>query len=278
MGTRPPSLASILVAVTFALSVFGFTLFVWLSFGGPIPLKPRGYTFHVTFGPEAAQLEPGAQARIAGIPVGRVFEVVRSPRGTDAVIQLEPQYAPLPADARAIIRLKTLLGETFIELSPGTKGGPTLPEGGTLPRSQIEPVQPVDEVLGSFDPPTRQALKDFLSDLSAALDDRGQDVNAALGNLPATTEELTRLVDLLNRQEPAVRGLIANGSVALDAVARRDAELQALIRDGDRLLAATAARNRSLTETVRELPGFLRDTRRTVVDLDYALAGRCGDP
>jgi phospholipid/cholesterol/gamma-HCH transport system substrate-binding protein len=267
MGTRPPSVQSILVALAFALSVFGFTLFVWLSFGGAIPLKPKGYTVHIIFGPEAAQLTPGAQARISGVPVGKVIGVTHSTNGTNAEIQLERPYAPLQADARAIVRLKTLLGETFIDIAPGSKEGPAVPDGGTLARSQVEPVQAVDEVLGAFDAPTRQALQVFLRDVSASLDGRGEDVNAALGNLPATTEGLTELVDLLNRQEPAVRGLVSNGAIALDAIASRDDELQSLIREGNSLLTATAERNRSITAAVRALPPFLRDLRITVVDL-----------
>ena len=37
-----PSPGRILVMVAFALSCFGILLFVWLSFGGPVPFKPRG--------------------------------------------------------------------------------------------------------------------------------------------------------------------------------------------------------------------------------------------
>ena len=33
------------------------------------------------------------------------------------------QYAPLPSDTRAILRQKTLLGETYVELTPGTSAG-----------------------------------------------------------------------------------------------------------------------------------------------------------
>src|SRR6188768_4157057 len=114
MGLRPPSLSSVLVAVAFALSVFGFSLFVWLSFGGTIPFQPRGYTIHVVFGPEASQLTTGAQVRTAGVPIGRVARVSRTSGGTNALIEVERPYAPVASDARAIMRVKTLLGEAFI--------------------------------------------------------------------------------------------------------------------------------------------------------------------
>ena len=41
--------------VVFTLSVFGLLMFLWLAFGGPIPLKPQGYQFKVRV-PEAPTL------------------------------------------------------------------------------------------------------------------------------------------------------------------------------------------------------------------------------
>ncbi len=44
------------------------------------------------------------------------------------MIEIEPQYAPISEDAEAILRQKTLLGETYIELTSGTEpasGEPT---------------------------------------------------------------------------------------------------------------------------------------------------------
>ena len=41
MQKQAPSLARLLTMVVFALSCFGLLLFLWLSFGGPVPLKPR---------------------------------------------------------------------------------------------------------------------------------------------------------------------------------------------------------------------------------------------
>ena len=37
------------------------------------------------------------------------------------------------SDMRAILRQKTLLGETYIELTPGTPGAKPLKEGARLP-------------------------------------------------------------------------------------------------------------------------------------------------
>src|SRR3954452_12634520 len=175
MGLKAPRLSLILTAAVFALSCFGFTLFVWKSFGGPTPLEAHGYRFHVLFGSEASQLTSNADVRISGVNVGKVVSVRRRGLGADATLQMESRFAPVPKDTRAIIRFKTLLGETFVELSQGSKKGPMLAENGTLARDQVADVQQVDRVLGAFDAPTRAAFKLFLQRTAKALDHRGPD-------------------------------------------------------------------------------------------------------
>src|SRR4051794_309309 len=139
MGLPAPKLRLILVAAVFALSCFGFTLFVWKSFGGPTPFEAHGYRFHILFGTEASQLTPNADVRISGVNVGKVITVKRRGLGADAMVQMQSRFAPVPSDSKAIIRFKTLLGETFVELSPGSRGAPKIPENGTLARKQVQP-------------------------------------------------------------------------------------------------------------------------------------------
>ena len=62
-----------------------------------------------------------ADVRISGVPVGKVKDIEpdKTTGRSDVTIQLDSQYAPLPSDAKAILRQKTLLGETYVELTPG---------------------------------------------------------------------------------------------------------------------------------------------------------------
>src|SRR5216110_141265 len=139
MQKTAPTFGRLAAMVVFALSCFGLLLFLWLSFGGPVPLKPKGYRFQVAF-PEATQLGPEADVRIAGVTVGKVVAKERDPRSnrTLATIEMQRRYAPVPDDTRAILRQKTLLGETYVELSPGTPGAPKLKEGARLPAGRVQ--------------------------------------------------------------------------------------------------------------------------------------------
>jgi ABC-type transporter Mla subunit MlaD len=275
MGLQAPRPAAVATALIFALSVFGFTLFVWKSFGGSVPLETKGYRFHVLFGADASNLTTGAEARISGVEVGRITKAEPVGDRIDAEIELQPRFAPIPGDTRAIVRSKTLLGETFVELTPGSRGAPKLAENASLPIAQVERAQGLDEVLGAFDAPTRRALKRFLGDLSDSLEDRGRDLNAALGNAAPTLEELERLVTILDHQRPALTRLVRDGGTALQAVGRRERAVQGLVTAGDELLGATARSRRELTGTVDALPAFLAGLRATLAEADRA-AGDAG--
>ena len=41
MQKRAPTIGNMLVIILFCLSCFGLLLFLWESFGGPVPLKPK---------------------------------------------------------------------------------------------------------------------------------------------------------------------------------------------------------------------------------------------
>ena len=128
MQKQAPSIGRILVAAGFTLSCFGLILFLWVAFGGPVPLKPKSYRFTAYF-PEATQLAVESDVRIGGVSVGKVKAVELAPPDqrvegydtTEAEIEIKPEFAPISTDARAILRQKTLLGETYIELTPGTE-------------------------------------------------------------------------------------------------------------------------------------------------------------
>ena len=49
MQKTAPTFGRLAAMVIFALSCFGLLLYLWLSFGGTVPLKPKGYRFQVAF-------------------------------------------------------------------------------------------------------------------------------------------------------------------------------------------------------------------------------------
>jgi phospholipid/cholesterol/gamma-HCH transport system substrate-binding protein len=265
VNKQVPGIGKILVMVGFALSCFGLLLFLWLAFGGPTPLKPKGYRFEVSFG-EATQLAKEADVRISGVPVGKVKDIRTNQQTgrSDATIEVQSAYAPVKQDAKAILRQKTLLGETYVELTPGSPNAKDVPDGGRLASSQVSPTVELDEIFRAFDPKTRDAFRTWMQQQALSIDGRGQDLSDAIGNLAPFAEDTTQLLTILNSQKAAVRRLVRNTGVVFDALSRRDHELSSLITNSNKVFAATASRDHQLADTFRALPTFERESKTTV--------------
>jgi phospholipid/cholesterol/gamma-HCH transport system substrate-binding protein len=266
MATRPPKLGGLLAVGGFALSCIGLLIYLWSAFGGPIPLKPTGYRFTAYY-PNATQLIEQTDVRMAGVDVGHVVSVAQQGELTKAVIEVNPANAPIPADTRTVLRRKTLLGEPFIQLVPGTppsQGGHMLAEGGELPPGQTQASVDLDQALRAFDPATRRDLRLVLNQLALGVKDEGTSLNGALGNLRPTTEAGADVFETLASQHRAVRTLIRDSGATLQALSERRGDLRDLISAGNSVLSATAARDRELRETVQLLPPTLRQLRPTL--------------
>ena len=270
MVTQAPKRSSVLIAAAFVLSCIGLMIFVWTQFAGTIPFAPAGYRIHAVF-PETGQLVSGADVRISGVNVGKVTNV--QPEGVNSLVtmDLKQQYAPVPQDTHAVLRLKTLLGEGYIQLSTGTGSGTKLPDGGTIPRDHIQPTVSLDQALDSFDPSTQRALQQFLNGSFTALEGRGQDLNFAIGNLDPTLTDLNAFVGVLNQQQGNVQSLVSNLGAVLTTLGNRSADVQSLVTAGDQVFSATAARNAALTQTVDRLPAFMTELRATLTTLNGTL-------
>jgi phospholipid/cholesterol/gamma-HCH transport system substrate-binding protein len=180
------------------------------------------------------------------------------------VIELESRYAPLPSDSRAILRQKTLLGETYVELTPGSADAPPVADGGTLEESQVSPTVQLDEIYRTFDADTRLAFQTWMQEQAKAIGDHGRDVNDALGNLGPFAEDAAELVDILNRQEGAVTRLVSDTGVVFEALTERDGQLRSLIENSNRVFETTAARDEQLKEAFIALPTFERESAQTL--------------
>ena len=267
MQKQAPTIGKLAMIAVFALSCFLILTFLWTSFGGPTPLAPKGYRFQADF-EEATQLADNADVRISGVTVGHVQQSEQVGDATRVEIEIDDRYAPIPRDTRAILRQKTLLGETYVELTPGSEEGGDLLEGGLLPATQIQPTVELDEILRALDEPTRADLQRFLKGTARAFAGRGADVNAAAGNVAPFAEDAGDLLHVLDTQHRAVRRLVSDSGQVFESLGRRQGELSGLVRALDVLLGATARRNVELAETVRILPTTLRELRPTLAEVE----------
>jgi virulence factor Mce-like protein len=265
VNTSSPTPGRILVIAAFSLSCFGLLLFFWLAFGGPIPLKPQGYRVQVAF-TDAATLADQADVRTAGVSIGKVVKKELAPGGnrTLTTIELSRRYAPLRSDARAILRQKTLLGETYVELTTGTPGAPPLKEGARLSDGRVAQAVEFDELLQIFDKPTRKAFREWQASLARAGAGRGRDLSDALGNLQPFTENAQDVVDVLNTRRAALRDLVLHAGKTFEEVTRDEEALSTLVQRNSELFGELSARREALAETIQILPTFLDESKATL--------------
>ncbi len=257
-------LPKIAVVAAFTLSCFLLLVFLWSAFGGPIPLRAQGYQVTADFD-GANTLAVQAEVRISGVPVGRVVALKSSPDGlTRATIQLDTRYAPLPRNAHAILRAKSLAGETYVELSPGTPGAPAIPDHGHLAQSNVDATVQLDQAISGLTPQVRAAFAQWQIQQALAVTGRGRDINDSIALLDPLEEQATSLVKVLNRDPPAISRLVRNTGVVFSSLSARDGQLRSLIRNANTVFSTTAKLNTQLAATFVALPAFEKESTLTL--------------
>jgi virulence factor Mce-like protein len=270
MNKNPPSIGRIAAMVGFTLSVAALLMFLWTAFGGTLPLRPESYRFKADF-PEASLLVKEADVRMAGVNIGKVKTKELGPGGRTTTVEMElyPRFAPIGRDARAILRQKSLLGETYVEITPGNPGSERLADGGTLARTNVDDSVELDEVFRVFDPATRKAFQQWLHEAGIVTSGSfARDFNDSLGNAAPFFEGGADLLRPLAEQEVALRRVFRDTGRVFHAVSREDGQLRGLITNGDATFGALASRDDALAETFQVFPTFLRETRATVRRLE----------
>lgn len=273
MSKRAPSTTQLLVITGFALSCFGILLFLWVTFGGPTPFRAKTYEIKVPFN-EATQLAEQSDVRISGVNVGKVQKIELAPNGKQALATaaIDDRYAPLPASTRAILRTKTLLGETYIELTPGSREGEELEDGATLPEANVAESVQLDEIFRTFNAQTRAAFQHWMQEAAVAINGQGENLSYALGGLEPTFTEFDKLFRVLDSQRLAVNQLFRNGATTFQALRGREGELANLIQSSNAVFQTTARRNRDIEALFRAFPTFLDESKLTTARLkDFSL-------
>jgi virulence factor Mce-like protein len=265
MNKQAPTPVKLFTMLAFAGSCVGLLVFLWISFGGATPFAPRGYRLDAEFN-QAPLLATQSDVRISGVNVGKVVSIRLDPRTglARAVIEIDSRFAPRPADTRAILRAKTLLGETYIELSPGSRNAPKLRDGASIRNTQIAPTVQLDQILSAFDPATRHAFEVWQQQEGIALTNRGENFNAALAELFPFATNVDRVLAVLRRDSVSTTTFLRDTGVVFSALSASPSQLQGFIRNANQTFAATAAEEAALAATVRAFPAYLVQVRATV--------------
>lgn len=213
MQRRAPSLAAnpVLIGAATTLIVV-VAVFLAYNANSGLPFVP---TYSVkTQVPSAANLVAGNEVRLGGARVGVVEEItpIRRPDGSviaELGLKLETAVKPLPVDSKILVRPRSALGLKYVEISRGTSSR-GFEDGATVPFSQATP-EPVefDDVINTFDLPTRKAARKNLDAFGTAFAGRGADINIALEELQPLLRNLVPVMNNLADPRTRLRRLVS---------------------------------------------------------------------
>lgn len=233
MNSRPrratPLASPVLIG---ALTVLVAIVAVVLAFqaNNGLPFVPR-YTLHIQVR-DAEELTHGGEVHEGGALIGAITSVTatRTAAGEPIAmvnVALDKSVQPLPVDTRFDIRLKTAIGEKYLDVELG-HAHRTWRNGATVPLSQTSAEADLDQVLSMFTPPARAGVAASMVGLSDGLAGRGKTLNSAIGALPALVDHLTPVMRNLSARQTDLRGFVT-GLESLSAALAPVAQAQALL-------------------------------------------------
>jgi len=245
---------------------------------------------------------PQNDVMLNGARVGKVTSVEVAPDidgvgGARITFEVDGGAAPLHQGTRVTIRPKGLLGNMFIDVTPGAAGNAAIASGGTIPRQDTASPVDMDQVMDLFDPQTRSAIQTLTREGGASLNGAGNDLNTFLAALPTVMGDMAavtgkiaqqdqalsnldvefdRIAQMMAAEDQAFRRDIANGGSLLDVTAAHEEQLKAELVYADQALGQLEAglhgHERDLNAMLRAMPGLLSQLRTLSDHSSTALA------
>ena len=220
----------------------------------------------------ASFLIPGQDVKVAGAKAGTVVDVKLTPQHKARIqMKVGKEFAPFRSDADCTIQPQSLIGEKFIQCSPGTpQGRPLRSIGGeapTVPLADTHSPVDIDLVNATFRAPTNQRLALLLDELGAGFAARGDDLNAAIRRANPALQETRRVLGLLSGDRARLRSLITASDEVIGQLARHRGAVKGFLRHGAAVAKVTAQRSAKLEDAARRLPGLLAEAQPALTNL-----------
>ncbi|MDR1297299.1 MAG: MCE family protein [Deltaproteobacteria bacterium] len=171
----------------FILAALGVLVWMTVRLGGFRSSDANYYRVDAVF-PQAVGLKVGVAVQIAGIAVGRVESIVLDQDQARVSMSVRKDV-PLPVDSVAMIKAQGVLGDKYVEISPGNDTTRYLSSGGQITQTLDSP--DISELLDKLG-----GVADDLKSLTSALaaDGGGQELRDIVSNLRELSGNLNGLV------------------------------------------------------------------------------------
>jgi virulence factor Mce-like protein len=235
-----------------------------------------GYRVRAIFDNAAAAV-PGEDVKVAGAKAGAIesMDVTADKKAAVTLRIDDARFAPFRSDAHCIVRPQSLIGEKFVDCTPGTPDGRPLEriERGDgegehlLPVSRTSSPVDLDLVNDTLRLPYRERLAIVIDELGTGLAGRGAELNAVIHRANPALRETDRVLAILARQNRVLGRLAEDSDAVLAPLARERERVADFVVRANATAGATAERRADLRASIARLPGFLRQLRPLMADL-----------
>ncbi|MGA7104938.1 MAG: MlaD family protein [Candidatus Deferrimicrobiaceae bacterium] len=235
--------AKVGIFVLLGIVILTFFTFRVSKLGG---IGVKGYQLTVDF-ESAAGLEPKANVKMAGVPIGKVEEIKLVGNNARLVLRIK-EGIKIPIDSVVSIQTQGLLGEKYVEILPGKETGQMLPPGGRV--ANTVPPANLDEIIQKVSM-ISEDVKNFTHTLSETLGT--EEGRKALADIIRNTRETTEVLRaVVTGNEERLNRILAN----VDTLSTDLKEISSANKED---LRVTIANLRVFSETLKtEAPGLAR--------------------
>jgi len=254
--------------------VSGTILAVTLGLIANVQLR-GGLTQYKTYFTFAGGVEKGTVVRFGGRKAGRVTDVRPSkddPTRVEVHLEVLPA-TPIRADSMASVSSLGMLGENYLEITPGKKDAPALPSGSAIQSIEAMDFSALTRRVGSVADHSQVLIIDLHKNLNRISDKADQ----LLVNLNELTGEKNRksMEDLLARSNKMVADEAPKIDRTVDSLERTAQKIEALIAElrGTNTKAGDLITNinRTVDETRDPIKKDLEEIARAVAETQALL-------
>lgn len=218
-----------------------------------------GRVYSATF-TSVSGLRQGDDVRVAGVRVGRVERITavgEDPVRARVTFEVDADQEILD-DTEAVVRYQNLLGQRYLALVAGPRGGAPLPPGGEIPLEHTDPGFDLTALLNGFEPLFAVIEPSQVNELAANLVAVLQGEGGTIEQLLTQTADLTRF---LNDRDEVFTQVLDNLTPVLQDLAARNDDIDTTVVELRRLMTGLAAQRRSIGRSLDGIAAMVGTTR-----------------
>lgn len=246
--------------------------------------KPKGYRVYAYF-PSVAGIDEKSTVKIVGVEAGKIEKIEISEGKAKLTIRLNPGII-IRKDSKAFIRGVGLLGEKYLEITPGSPEQPALKEGDTI--TEVVQLADIDRLLTQLSL-AAEDISGFMKSINEVVgsEEGKKKMKDTLTNIKEITEGINRIVEtnderinkilanldeLINENKRSINQTVSNFQEFSDSLKTKGPELVENLKKATEDIRSAIEENRgTLKDTMENLKSATKKAESTMDSIDSVM-------